>query len=77
MAARIEGKSSLARIGLSIHITAPTVMAGFAGTLYLEMFNWGFLPIQLRENMKIAQLILERLGVPPSERYQGQFHQQE
>jgi dCTP deaminase len=77
LAARIEGKSSLARIGLSIHITAPTVIAGFEGTLYLEMFNWGPRPIQLREGMKIAQLILERVGIPPTGGYEGQFQQQE
>ena len=76
LAARIEGKSSLARLGLSIHITAPTVMAGFEGTLYLEMYNWGPRAIQLRENMNIAQLILERVGEPPDKPYGGQFQGQ-
>src|SRR5262249_28086536 len=41
LAARIEGKSSRARVGLLIHFTAPTVHPGFAGTLTLEMINLG------------------------------------
>ena len=73
LAARIEGKSSLARFGLSVHITAPTVIAGFKGRLFLEMYNVGPFPIELAEGMKIAQLILERVGLPPSQGYQGQF----
>ena len=76
IAARIEGKSSLARLGLSIHVTAPTVMVGFQGTLYLEIYNLGPLPIQLTEEMNIAQLILERVGVPPEQPYGGQFQNQ-
>ena len=38
IAARVEGKSSLARIGLAIHITAPTIHAGFRGAIQLEIF---------------------------------------
>ena len=73
LAARIEGKSSLARFGLAVHITAPTVMAGFEGRLFLEMYNVGPFHIELAAGMKIAQLILERVGLPPSQEYQGQF----
>lgn len=76
LAARIEGKSSLARFGLSVHVTAPTVMAGFAGNLFLEMRNVGPFAIELSHGMKIAQLILEHVGLPPSRGYQGQFQQQ-
>ncbi len=76
LAARIEGKSSLARFGLSVHVTAPTVIAGFSGNLYLEMNNIGPFAIELSQGMKIAQLILERVGLPPSRGYGGQFHQQ-
>ena len=76
LAARIEGKSSLARFGLSVHVTAPTVIAGFAGNLFLEMRNIGPFAIELSQGMKIAQLILEHVGLPPSRGYQGQFQQQ-
>jgi len=59
LAARIEGKSSLARCGLLVHFTAPTVHAGFGGTLTLEMINLGVVDISLFPGMAIAQLILE------------------
>ena len=73
LAARVEGKSSLARIGLGVHITAPTIHAGFAGTIQLEMINHGPLPIRLRKGMRICQLIFETtLGVP-EKGYSGQF----
>lgn len=76
LAARVEGKSSLARIGLGIHITAPTIHAGFAGNIQLEMMNHGPLPIRLRSGMRICQLIFETtLGVP-EKGYRGQFADQ-
>lgn len=76
LAARVEGKSSLARIGLGIHITAPTIHAGFAGNIQLEVINHGPLPIRLRSGMKICQLIFETtLGVP-EKGYAGQFADQ-
>ena len=71
-AARIEGKSSLARLGLSVHITAPTVLAAFRGRLYLEMYNVGPFILQLKPGMQIAQLIVERLGLPASQGYKEQ-----
>jgi len=55
-AARVEGKSSLARLGLSVHITAPTIHAGFDGCIRLEIVNHGPLPIKLRHGMPICQL---------------------
>ena len=76
IAARIEGKSSLARLGLSVHVTAPTVLAGFEGRLYLEMNNIGPFNLALRKEMPIAQLILEHTGLPPIDPYAGQYHRQ-
>lgn len=76
LAARIEGKSSLARLGLAVHLTAPTVQAGFQGPLYLEMFNAGPFTLELVAGMKIAQLIVEHLGLPASRGYQGRFQGQ-
>ena len=76
LAARIEGKSSLARFGLSVHITAPTVMAGFQGRLVLEIYNSGPFRIQLSHGMKIAQLILEQVSLPPLRDHRGQFQYQ-
>ena len=76
LAGRIEGKSSLARLGLSIHVTAPSVHAGFAGPLYLEMNNIGPYRILLRRGMEIAQLILEHTVLPTDAGYEGRFQRQ-
>lgn len=77
LAGRIEGKSTLARLGLTVHMTAPTVQAGFRGRLVLEMFNYGSCDLTLRPEMLIAQLILEHLGLPPTEGYHGHYAGQE
>lgn len=73
VAARVEGKSSLARIGLGVHITAPTIHAGFDGRIRLEMVNHGKIPIRLRPGMRICQLIFEQTLGTPEKGYQGQF----
>jgi dCTP deaminase len=75
LAARIEGKSSFARCGLLVHFTAPTVHAGFDGTLTLEMINLGNVGISLFSGMPICQLILETVIGDPSanpSQFQGQ-----
>jgi dCTP deaminase len=65
LAARVEGKSSLARCGLLVHFTAPTIHAGFEGTITLEMINLGAYPILLYPGMEISQLIVEQVvGTP-------------
>ena len=73
LAARIEGKSSLARLGLTVHMTAPTVQSGFRGRLTLEMMNAGPFNLDLKPGMKIAQLIVEHLGLPAQKGYHGRF----
>jgi dCTP deaminase len=75
LAARIEGKSSFARCGLLVHFTAPTVHAGFEGTLTLEMINLGNAGISLFSGMPICQLILETVSGDPEanpSQFQGQ-----
>lgn len=62
IAARVEGRSTLARLGLVVHLTAPTVHAGFKGHLILEMCNLGPHNLRLRPGLPICQLIFERLG---------------
>jgi dCTP deaminase len=87
IAARVEGKSSLARLGIGVHVTAPTIHAGFgykqgvapkltAQPIQLEMFNLTGLPVTLDIGMPICQLILEEVREVPSKGYQGQFNQQ-
>jgi dCTP deaminase len=75
LAARVEGKSSFARCGLLIHFTAPTIHAGFSGTITLEIICLGGYAIHLTPGMQICQLLIEEvLGQP--EAFQGQFHGQ-
>ena len=65
LAARVEGKSTLARCGLIVHFTAPTIHAGFNGRIALEIINLGAYPIRLQTGMPICQLIFEVvLGIP-------------
>jgi dCTP deaminase len=73
IAARVEGKSSLARLGLGVHVTAPTIHAGFEGQIQLEIINHGSIPIRLRPNMRICQLIFETTTGTPVKGYDGQF----
>ena len=81
IAARLEGKSSLGRLGLLTHSTAGFVDPGFSGHVTLELSNVATLPIKLWPGMKIGQLCFIRLSSPAekpygsseySSRYQGQ-----
>ncbi len=75
LAARVEGKSSYARCGLLVHFTAPTIHAGFSGTITLELINLGPCNISLYPGKPICQLILETvLGTPfrNDSQFQGQ-----
>lgn len=70
LVARVEGKSSLGRLGLLIHSTAGWVDSGFKGALTLELSNVANLPIALYPGMPIGQLCLFRM-TSPSERPYG------
>ena len=81
VAARLEGKSSLGRLGLLTHSTAGFVDPGFKGHVTLELSNTATLPIKLWPGMKIGQLCFFKLTSPSefpygsdkySSRYQGQ-----
>jgi dCTP deaminase len=61
LVARLEGKSSLGRLGLLIHSTAGFVDSGFQGHLTLELSNVANLPITLYPNMKIGQISFFKL----------------
>jgi dCTP deaminase len=73
LAARVEGKSSLARLGLGVHLTAPTIHAGFAGRIQLEIVNFGPHEIILNVGMPICQLIFEMTFGTAAKGYAGQF----
>ena len=81
LAGRLEGKSSLGRLGLLTHSTAGFIDPGFNGHITLELSNVANLPIMLWPGMKIGQLCLFRLSSPAEHpygsavygsRYQGQ-----
>lgn len=76
LAARVEGKSSLARLGIGVHITAPTVHAGFRGPIQLEICNHGTLRVKLLPGMPVCQLIFEQTLGTPQKGYKGQFYGQ-
>ena len=69
LVARLEGKSSLGRIGLLIHSTAGYVDPGWKGHLTLELSNVANLPITLYQGMKIGQLSFLQLSTPADSPY--------
>lgn len=81
LAARIEGKSSLARLGLLLHVTAGFIDPGFTGRITLELVNLAPKPLILWPGMRIGQLCVFQLSSRPDRlygttacrsRYQGQ-----
>lgn len=81
VAARLEGKSSLGRLGLLTHSTAGFIDPGFTGHVTLELSNTATMPIKLWPGMKVGQLCFFRLSSPAEHpygqgasgsRYQGQ-----
>jgi dCTP deaminase len=81
IASRLEGKSSLGRLGLVTHSTAGFIDPGFSGHVTLELSNMATLPIKLWPGMKIGQLCLFRLSSPAefpygSERYGSRYQGQ-
>lgn len=61
MAAYIDGRSSLGRIGLVVHVTSGFVDPGFSGRLVLEMTNVGKMPVAIHPGMKICKLVFFKL----------------
>ncbi|WP_286261473.1 dCTP deaminase [Thalassotalea atypica] len=58
----LDGRSSLARLGLMVHVTAHRIDPGWSGQIVLEFFNSGKLPLALRPKMKIAALNFETMS---------------
>jgi dCTP deaminase len=69
VASRLEGKSSLGRLGLITHSTAGFIDPGFSGHVTLELANVATLPIKLFPGMKIGQLCMFRLSSPAEHPY--------
>lgn len=83
--ARVEGRSSLGRLGIIIHSTAGFVDAGFEGTITLEITNINRMPVALYPGMRVCQLAFEEMTSPAevpyqmkkSSKYQGQVYPEE
>jgi len=77
---RVEGRSSLGRLGIIVHSTAGFVDPGFSGTITLEISNLNRMPVALYPGMRICQLAFEQMSSPaempynlkPGSKYQGQ-----
>jgi dCTP deaminase len=80
LVARVEGRSSLGRLGIIVHSTAGFVDPGFSGTITLEISNLNRLPVALYPGMRVCQLAFEKMtsaaDTPyhskPFSKYQGQ-----
>jgi len=85
LVARVEGRSSLGRLGIIIHSTAGFVDAGFEGTITLEITNINRMPVALYPGMRVCQLAFEQMSSPAeipykkkkSSKYQGQVYPEE
>ncbi|MEK7145580.1 MAG: dCTP deaminase [Patescibacteria group bacterium] len=83
--ARVEGRSSLGRLGIIVHSTAGFIDAGFEGTITLEITNINRMPVALYPGMRVCQLAFETMTGPAdvpygskgSSKYQGQVMPQE
>lgn len=64
LVARVEGRSSLGRLGIVVHSTAGFVDAGFSGTITLEISNLNRIPVALYPEMRVCQLAFEQMSSP-------------
>jgi dCTP deaminase len=65
----LDGRSSLARLGLMVHVTAHRIDPGWQGQIVLEIFNSGKLPLALRPGMDICAINFETLSSPAQKPY--------
>lgn len=69
LAANVLGRSSLGRLGVSVHQTAGFIDPGFEGEITLEITNHGPQPVQLEPGLRICQIVFEKLSSEPSKSY--------
>ncbi len=69
LVARLEGRSSIGRLGIVIHSTAGYIDPGFKGTITLEISNLGRIAVALYPEMRICQIAFEEMSSPVSESY--------
>jgi dCTP deaminase len=76
IAGEVWGKSSLGRVGLSVHVTAGFVDPGFRGQITLEFFNVSPVPITLKAGMPICQMVFTSMPSPSETTYLGRYQGQ-
>lgn len=69
LAGRLEGRSSIGRLGVVVHSTAATIDAGFRGNITLELANMGRIPVMLYPGMRICSISFEQLSSPAQTPY--------
>jgi len=76
LCAQLDGRSSIGRLGIAVHITAGYIDPGFEGQITLEIFNCSDKPVKLEVGCRICQLIFHKLSSPCKRPYQGKYQNQ-
>lgn len=70
---RVEGRSSVGRLGLMVHVTAGFIDPGFNGNITLELYNVSDQPFKLKYNDRLCQIVFETLDRPTGHPYNGKY----
>ena len=73
LVARVEGRSSIGRLGVMVHVTAGYIDPGFNGNITLELFNCSDKPFQLNFGDCLCQIVFETLSCPCRHPYDGKY----
>ena len=73
LVARVEGRSSIGRLGVMVHVTAGYIDPGFKGNITLELFNCSDKPFQLNFGDCLCQIVFETLSSPCLNGYDGKY----
>ena len=69
LVARVEGRSSIGRLGVTMHVTAGFIDPGFKGKITLEISNIGSLPVALYPGQRVCQIVFETMTTPANKPY--------
>ena len=64
LVARVEGRSSMGRLGVTMHVTAGFIDPGFEGKITLEISNIGAMPVALYPGQRVCQIVFETMTTP-------------
>lgn len=73
LVARLEGKSSIGRLGILVHVTAGYIDPGFQGRITLEIYNLRNIPILLRPGLPFCQISFYEMSEEPEKTYSGRY----